>query len=160
MVKISLDKKDVEILRSLQQNSKISIKDLGRDLKSPVTTVYAKIKKMEELGIIKNYKTVLDAKKLDRGTTAFILVSFAYRQPETTKMFSQRDIAKKICMFPEVQEVHIIAGDWDILIKVKVEDIDAVGKFVVDRLRTVEGVEKTLTVLVFDTQKETTDIFF
>lgn len=160
MAGISLDNKDVEILKKLQENSKISIKDLGRELKSPVTTVYAKIKRMEELGVIKNYKTVLDAKKLDRGTTAFILVSFAYTRPETTKTFSQRDIAKKICLFPEVQEVHILAGEWDILVKVKAKDIDAVGKFVVDRLRTVEGVEKTLTILVFDTQKETPDIFF
>jgi len=65
---------------------------------------------------------------------------------------------KNISKFPEVQEVHIISGDWDILIKVKEKDVDAIGKFVVDKLRTVKGIEKTLTCMVFDTLKETTNI--
>lgn len=60
--------------------------------------------------------------------------------------------------FPEVQEVHIISGDWDLLIKVRTTDIDAVGRFVVDKLRTVRGIEKTVTCMVFDTAKETTEI--
>jgi DNA-binding Lrp family transcriptional regulator len=57
-----------------------------------------------------------------------------------------------------VQEVHIITGDWDILIKVRERDVDTIGKFVIDRLRAVKGVEKTLTCVVFETEKETTDI--
>jgi DNA-binding Lrp family transcriptional regulator len=49
-----------------------------------------------------------------------------------------------------VQEVHIITGDWDFLIKVKEKDVNAVGRFVVDKLRTVPGISKTLTIMVFD----------
>ena len=49
---------------------------------------------------------------------------------------------------------HIISGDWDLIIKVKAEDIGAVGKFVIDKLRTIKGIEKTLTCLAFDTVKE------
>jgi len=60
--------------------------------------------------------------------------------------------------FPEVQEVHVISGDWDLLIKVKTTDIDAVGRFVVDKLRTVGGIDKTVTCMVFDTAKETLEI--
>jgi DNA-binding Lrp family transcriptional regulator len=158
MAELKLDVKDVEILNFLQRDAKVSVKKIARQLRSPMTTVYAKIRRMEEAGIIRGYKAILNASKLGRGTTAFVLASFAYRLPETLGVLSQRDVARKICRFPEVQEVHIVSGNWDILIKVKAKDVDAVGKFVVDRLRTVEGIEKTLTMLVFGTEKETTDI--
>jgi DNA-binding Lrp family transcriptional regulator len=57
-----------------------------------------------------------------------------------------------------VQEVHIITGDWDLLIKLRAEHVDAIGKFVVDKLRLIKGLEKTLTCMVFETVKETTKI--
>jgi len=60
-----------------------------------------------------------------------------------------------VARFPEVQEVHIITGDWDLLIKVKERDVASVGGFVVDKLRTVRGIEKTLTCMVFEAVKET-----
>jgi Lrp/AsnC family leucine-responsive transcriptional regulator len=57
-----------------------------------------------------------------------------------------------------VQEVHIITGDWDLLIKLRAENVDKIGKFVVDKLRAIKGIEKTLTCLIFETVKETTRI--
>jgi DNA-binding Lrp family transcriptional regulator len=149
--------KDLRILNLLQKNCRMTAKDVAQTIDSPVTTVFAKIKRMEKLGIIKDYKAVLDAQKLNRGTTAFILASVSYRLKEGAAL-SQRKIAKEIARLPEVQEVHIITGDWDILIKVKEKDVGAIGKFVVDKLRMVEGIEKTLTCMVFETEKETTDI--
>jgi DNA-binding Lrp family transcriptional regulator len=72
--------------------------------------------------------------------------------------FSQRDEAAEIAKFPEVQEVHIITGDWDLLIKVREKDVDSIGRFVIDKLRFIKGIEKTLTCMVFETSKETTEI--
>lgn len=157
---IKLDKKDVEILKFLQKNCKRSMKEIARKIGSPITTVYAKVKRMEDVGFIKHYKAVLDAKKLSKGTTAFIFVSFGYRTPGIEKPLDQREISKRISKFPEVLETHLITGDWDILIKVKAKDVDEMGKFVVDKLRKVEGVEKTLSCMVYGTEKETTDIYF
>jgi Lrp/AsnC family leucine-responsive transcriptional regulator len=54
--------------------------------------------------------------------------------------------------------VHIITGDWDLLIKLRAESVEAIGKFVVDKLRLIKGLEKTLTCMVFETVKETTKI--
>jgi len=153
-----LDEKDIEILKLLERSCKTTAKELARKIDSPITTVYAKIKRMEELGIIKSYKAILDSKKVDRGTTAFVLVSFSYRQLGREKPLSQREIAKQISAFPEVQEVHIITGDWDILIKVKADHVDTLGKFVMDKLRMIEGIEKTLSCIVYETVKETTDL--
>ena len=160
MTEIKLDKKDVEILKLIQKDSKKSMKEIAKRIGSPITTVYAKVKRMEALGVIKDYKTVLDSKKLDKGTTAFIFVSFGYRTPGIEEPLDQRDIARRIGKFPEVLEMHLITGDWDILIKVKAKDVDEVGKFVVDKLRKLVGVEKTLSCMVYGTEKETTDIYF
>ncbi|MDH5450845.1 MAG: Lrp/AsnC ligand binding domain-containing protein, partial [Candidatus Bathyarchaeota archaeon] len=71
---------------------------------------------------------------------------------------SQRRLAEQISKLPEVQEVHIITGDWDILMKVKDKNVDAIGKFVIDKLRTVKGIQKTLTCMVFHTEKESSTI--
>jgi len=155
---VKLDEKDKEILKFIQEDCKRSTKEIARKISSPITTVYAKVKRMEDLGIIKHYKTVLDAKKLGKGTTAFILVSVGYRAPGIEKTLDQRETAKKIAKFYEVLETHLISGDWDILIKVKAKDVDEIGKFVVDKLRKLEGVEKTLSCMVYGTAKETLDI--
>jgi DNA-binding Lrp family transcriptional regulator len=153
-----IDEKDMAILALMQSDCKLTAREIARKINAPITTVFAKIKRMEQQGIIKEYRAILDPKKLNFGVTAFILASFSYRTGKNEEALSQRVIAEQIAKFPEVQEVHIISGDWDILIKVKEKDVDSVGKFVVDKLRTVKGVEKTLTCIVFDTPKETTTL--
>jgi len=153
-----IDEKDLDVLNLLQKNCRMTAKEIAQTIDSPVTTVFAKIKRMEELGIVKGYNAVLDAAKLNKGTTAFILASISYGLKEGAQQ-SQRKIAQEIAKFPEVQEVHIITGDWDILIKVKEKDVATIGKFVIDKLRLVEGIEKTLTCMVFETEKETTNIW-
>lgn len=152
-----LIEKDLKILALLQKNCRMTAKEIAGRIGSPVTTVFAKIKRMEKLGIIKDYKAVLNAKKLHKGTTAFVLVSFSYRL-KGEELLSQREIVRQIAKFSEVQEVHIITGDWDILMKVREKDVEAIGNFIIDRLRTVKGIAKTLTCMVFETEKETTDI--
>jgi len=153
-----LDEKDLAILSLIQSNCRLTAREVARKIDSPITTVFAKIKRMEEIGVIKEYKAILDSQKLNKGTTAFILASVSYGTKNNATLFSQRDIAKEIAKFPEVQEVHIVTGDWDLLIKLKAESVDAVGKFVIDKLRIVKGIEKTLTCMVFETCKETTEI--
>jgi len=152
-----LDKKDIQILRLIQRNCKLTTRDIAKQINAPITTVFTRIKKMERSGIIREYRAILDPKKLGKSTTAFILASFTYRTPNRETL-SQRELAKEIAKFAEVQEVHIITGDWDLLIKVKAENVEAIGKFVIDKLRLVKGIEKTLTCVVFETEKETTEI--
>jgi Lrp/AsnC family leucine-responsive transcriptional regulator len=156
-MELKIDEKDLMILNLLQKNCRMTAKEIAQTINSPVTTVFAKIKRMQDWGVITNYKAILDAPSLDKGTTAFILASVTYGIKDGTTQ-SQRKIAEEIAKFPEAQEVHIIAGDWDILMKVKEKDVGAVGKFVTEKLRIVKGIEKTLTCMVFQTEKETTDI--
>ena len=151
----TLDAGDLKILRFIQENCRLSAREISDRTGLPVTTVFAKIKRIERLGLVKGYHAVLSAKDLGAGTTAFVLASFEYKTRETV---SQRKVAKEIASFPEVQEVHIVSGEWDILIKVKAKDVETVGRYVVDKLRLVKGVEKTLTCLVFESEKESTAI--
>ncbi|RLG51846.1 MAG: Lrp/AsnC family transcriptional regulator [Thermoproteota archaeon] len=147
-----MDSKDLRILKLIQENCKLTVRELARLVKSPATTVHSRIKKLEREGVIKGYKAIVDAGKVGFRTTAFILVSFSYNG------LSQREVARKIAGIPEVQEVHIITGDWDMILKVKVRDVEELGRLVIDKLRTIEGVEKTLTCVVLDTAKETTEL--
>ena len=153
-----LDEKDVAILALIQENSKLTARQIAQRINAPITTVFAKTKRMEELGIIREYRAVLAPEKLDSGTAAFILASVSYRAKADDVPVSQRAVAEEIAKFPEVQEVHIITGDWDLLIKLRAESVEAIGKFVVDKLRLIKGLEKTLTCMVFETVKETTKV--
>jgi len=155
---IKLDEKDLAILVLIQENSKLTAKQIAKKINSPITTVFAKTKRLEEIGIIKQYRAILSPEKLNLGTAAFILASVSYRAKSNDAPVSQREVAEEIARFPEVQEVHIITGDWDLLVKLRAENVDAVGKFVVDKLRLIKGLEKTLTCMVFETVKETTSL--
>ncbi|MDH7563667.1 MAG: Lrp/AsnC family transcriptional regulator [Candidatus Bathyarchaeota archaeon] len=157
-MELKLDDKDLAILKVVQKNAKLGAREIAGIVHAPITTVFAKIKRMEKLGIIKEYRAVLDSNLLNAQTTAFILASVTYRMKDDEVLLSQREIARKIASFLEVQEVHIIAGDWDLLIKVKGENVDAVGRFIIDKLRLIKGIEKTLTCMVFETCKETSEI--
>jgi Lrp/AsnC family leucine-responsive transcriptional regulator len=153
-----LDEKDLAILALIQKDCKLTSREIARKIGSPITTVFAKIRRMEELGIITDYRAILNSKKLGLGATALVLASVSYQIKDSGKLISQREIASDIARFPEVQEVYIITGDWDLLIKLKAKDVDAIGKFVIDQLRLVRGIEKTLTCMVFENCKETTEI--
>ena len=153
-----LNEKDRAILALLQENSKLTARQISKKINAPITTVFAKTKRMEELGLIKGYRAILAPERLNSGTAAFILASVSYRAKADDVPISQRVVAEEIAKFPEVQEVHIITGDWDLLVKLRSESVDAVGKFVVDKLRLIKGLEKTLTCMVFETVKETTEI--
>jgi Lrp/AsnC family leucine-responsive transcriptional regulator len=155
---VKLDEKDLAILSLIQENNKLTAKQIAKQINAPITTVFAKTKRMEELGVIKDHKAILAPEKLDSGTAAFLLASVSYRAKTDDAPVSQRTVAEEIVKFPEVQEVHIITGDWDLLVKLRTESVDAVGKFVVDKLRLIRGLEKTLTCMVFETVKETTAI--
>jgi len=140
-----------ELLRALQANSKRSLRELAREVGLPISTVHEKIRRLEREGIIKKYRAVLDEKRLGFLVTGFILVSIVYSVENQT---SQKRIAEKIAALPNVQEVHIISGDWDLIVKVKAKGVDELGSFITEKLRNIHGVGKTLTAVVFETVKE------
>ncbi len=72
------------------------------------------------------------------------------------QFIKQREVAEKIANLPEIQEVHIIAGDWDMIAKVREKDVEGLGKAVLDKIREIKGVKETVSLIVFESIKETT----
>lgn len=155
---MKLGEKDLEILGMLQKDGKQSLKEMAKKAGIPITTVYDKIRKFEAEGVIKKYTAVLDGRKLGRPLTAFVFVSIKYHFPDEAKPLSQREIARKIAQIPNVQEVHIITGDWDLLLKVKGRDMEDISSFIVDKLRAIKGVDRTFTSTCLEVTKEGTEI--
>jgi DNA-binding Lrp family transcriptional regulator len=152
-----VDDKDRLILQQLQDDMTKSYKAIASELGIPVTTVYNRVKKLEENGVILGYKPILDPVKLGLPTTSFLLITMRFKDPNNTPL-NINSIAEKIAKYPHVQEVHIVAGDWDILVKMKTTNVQEIGDFINQKLRYVEGVEKCLSSISFSTQKETLDI--
>ncbi|ASJ10624.1 transcriptional regulator [Thermococcus sp. P6] len=145
----ALDNIDLKLLKELKENARENIASLSRKVGIPRTTVHYRIKKLVEDGVIEKFTVKPNYKKLDLGTTAFILARY---EPESG--LSQREVAKRIAALDGVYEVHIIAGEWDLLIKVRAPNSEEVGKIVVDRLREIRGIGQTVTMVSFVTVKE------
>ena len=146
-----LDEKDKQLLSILQENGRATLKELSRLTGMRETTIFARIKRLEREGIIKEYRAILDPKALGKGTTAFILIKY-----DPSFGFTQREVAEKISKLPEIQEVHIIAGDWDMIAKIREKDVESLGRVVLDKIREIEGVKETVSLIVFESVKETT----
>jgi len=144
-----IDKKDEKILDVLKKNARKTTKSIAMTVKIPRVTVHDRIQKMVDNGIIKSFTTIPDYKKIGMSCLVFIFVSF-----QSIANVSQRELAKRIALLPGVFEVHIISGEYDLLLKVRGKSLEDIGKIVVDKLRQIKGVDKTLTCACFETVKE------
>ncbi|MFB6076000.1 MAG: Lrp/AsnC family transcriptional regulator [Candidatus Aenigmatarchaeota archaeon] len=142
----NLDEKDRKILENLKENSDLTTRQISKRTIIPITTVHNRIKKMEEKGIIKKYTIVPDYKKLGKEIAAFILVEVEY--PKEDKKFSQEDVAKEIDKYGQVEQVSMVTGETDIVIKVRTENVDKLNDFLTKKLREIEGVNGTETMIV------------
>lgn len=144
-----LDEKDLAILRELRKDARRSTKSIAKDLAIPRATVHERIKRMVDKGVVKGFTVVPDHAKLGEPVTAFILVSFV---PNSGS--GQRELADRIAALEGVHEVHLVSGEHDILLKVRGGSIEHIGALVIDKIRPLEGVGRTLTVACFATVKE------
>lgn len=145
-----LDAIDVKLLNELKENARENIASLSKKLGIPRTTVHYRIKRLVDEGIIEKFTVKPNYKKLDLGgTTAFILARY---DPDSG--LTQREVAERIAALDGVYEVHIISGEWDMIIKVRAPNAEEVGKIVVDKLREIKGIEQTVTMVSFVTVKE------
>jgi len=142
-----MDKKDLKILDVLKNNSKLSTQEISKKTFIPITTVHHRIKKLEKEGIIKGYTVLLDNKKLGKKLSAYILITVDYDGLKKLNI-SQHDLTNKLEKYEFVEDAAIVAGGFDIILKIRVEDIDQMDDFVTKNLRKIEGVEKTQTFIV------------
>jgi len=144
-----LDQIDRIILEKLQENSKKKIFEIAREIKIPTSTVFNRIKKLENKKIILNYTAIVDHKKLDRGVTAMVSI--------VTEKLSAFDIAEKLSKKGVVEEVYAVSGRFDIIAKIRFKNNEEIGKFIYDPkngLKTWDGVQKTESIMVLKHFKE------
>jgi DNA-binding Lrp family transcriptional regulator len=146
-----INKKDELILKELKKNSRETATNISKKLNIPRVTIHDRIQKMIQNKIIKNFTVIPDYKKINLGCKVFIFASF---KPDSD--VSQKELAKKISKINGIYEVDIISGEYDLLLKARGSSLDDIGKLVVEKLRQIKGVERTLTFACFDTIKEET----
>lgn len=144
---MDIDEKDLLVLEELKQNAKRTTSQISKRVNLPITTVHNRIKKLEKLGIITRYTVELDYKKLDKPIAAYVMVQVIYMLPSGIKVM-QEDVAKEIKGLPGVELVELLTGGTDILVKVRVKDVDELNDFIIRKLRKIEGVDKVQTSVV------------
>jgi len=144
---MEIDKKDEKIIRVLKEHGDYTSRQIAKETSLPLTTVHHRIKKLKEKGIIKKYTIELDHKKIGKNIAAYILVSVDYKLLKRRKK-SQHKLAKEIKEFPEVEKVDVIAGDIDIIVFARTRDIEEMDVFLLKKLQSLVGVDKTQTLIV------------
>lgn len=148
-ISMELDKKDIKIIAQLKDNSKLTTSQISKKTAIPITTVHNRIRKMEREGIIQGYSIILNHKNLGKSLAAYILINVDYRAIKEADI-SQYDLAKRLKDEGDVEEVAIITGSSDIILKVRVKDTDSLNELIINKLRKIEGVEKTQTLIVLN----------
>jgi Lrp/AsnC family transcriptional regulator, leucine-responsive regulatory protein len=143
---MAVDSKDRKIVEELLKDSRQTSSSLSKKLNIPITTVHNRIKKLIKSGIILNYTINLDHNLLGRPVPAYIGITINYNVPG--KKINQLEVARKIKAIDGVYEVLIMTGGSDILAKVLAKDIGDLNMIVTEKLRNVEGVDKTQTAII------------
>lgn len=148
-----LDELDRKILQLLEQNARITNKELARQLELSITPVFERVKKLERRGYIKKYVAVLDHEKLDKGMVVFLHVKMqAHNHESIARLMAE---AQRL---EEVMECYHVTGDNDFLMKVLMPDMKAYEEFVLNKLTKITGIGNINSSIVMSTVKQKTHI--
>ena len=144
----TLDQTDLKILRILQQNARLTNKELAAQVNLSTTPVFEHLKRLERNGYIKKYVAVLDADKLNRGFIVFCNVKMSRLSKEIA-----RDFMERMLNIPEVTECYNISGQFDYMLKIHAPDMRYYQEFVLNQLGTIENLGSLESTFVMDTVK-------
>lgn len=146
----SLDEKDLSILRLLQGNARITVKEIAETVHLSTTPVHERIKRMEESGVIRQYATLVDHTKINKSLMAICYVSLKEHNKKAGAKFIEA-----INGMNEVIECYNISGEFDFMLKVVVENMDAYYDFHVNKLSPVENMGHLQSIFVMGIIKQT-----
>ncbi|HSQ61269.1 MAG TPA: Lrp/AsnC family transcriptional regulator [Acidobacteriota bacterium] len=142
-----LDVIDRQILNLLQENAKMPQAVVAKRVGLTAPSVNERIRKLERAGYIRGYVAVLDARKLGHDITAFVEIFVEH--PKFEESFIEA-----VSAFDEVLECHHITGEFSLLLKVRVPDMTAFRRLLIEKINLLQGVRQTRTVMVLATAKE------
>ena len=146
----ALDQKDLAILKLLQSNARVTVKEISDKVNLSTTPVFERIKWMEETGVIKQYATLIDPAKLNKRLMVIVYVSLKQHNKTAGSKF-----VKTINEMSEVLECYSISGEFDFMLKIVVEDMDAYYDFHVNRLSEMENIGNVQSIFVMGVVKQT-----
>ncbi len=144
----TLDKTDLEILLTLQENARLTTKELASRVSLSPTPVFERLKRLESKGYIKKYIAILDAEKLHRGFIVFCNVKLRRINRDIAAEFTQM-----IQTIPEVTECYNVSGSYDYLLKIHAPDMKYYQEFILNVLGSIDCLGSIESTFVMDEVK-------
>ncbi len=141
--KLNLDKLDFQIIQIMMQDAGISYADLGKKLFVSGGTIHVRIKKLQEVGIVKGTKLNVDLKLLGYDITAFVGIYL-----EKSSLYDQ--VAEDLKQIPEIVRLNYTTGNYSMFIEVVARDINQLKFVLHDQLQKIKGIERTETLISLD----------
>ena len=143
-----IDEIDRQILNILQENARTSNAEIARQIDMAPSAVLERIRRLEAKGVIQGYEARINPEALGLGLLAFVFV-------RSNDMSDETKTAAALAAFPEVQEVHHIAGEDCFVLKVRSRDAKSLGRLLRERVGAIRTVQSTRTTVVLETMRET-----
>lgn len=143
-----LDATDLKILECLQADARTSNTNIAREVDLVPSAVLERIRRLEKKGIIEGYTARVNPKALGLGLAAYVSI-------RVTERVGSQETAKQLTKLPEVLEVHNIAGQDCLLVKVRAADTEDLARLLRDSFGKIRSIKSTRTTVVLETVKET-----
>lgn len=148
-----LDRTDRLILKTLQEDGRISNVALARKVNLSATPCMERVRRLERHGYIKGYAALLDAHKVDAGVLVFVEISLLRNSPDAF-----REFRREALRLPELMECHLVSGNFDYLIKARVKDMQEYRALLGEKILALPGVSDSRSYVVMEEVKESTAI--
>lgn len=144
-----MDKTDRHLLSIVQENSRVSLAEMSKQVGLSVSAVNERLTKLQTQGVIRSYAALLDPQALGLEVCAFIQILLD--QPGNTQAF-----IKQILKVPQILDCHHISGEFSYLLKIRVRSIAQLETLLNKKIKSLPGVVRTQTIIALSTAKETT----
>lgn len=148
---MTLDETDKKILRLLQEDAHLTLKDISAQINLSLTPVHDRVKRLQQEGIIEKYVTILNKKKLGKNLTVYCQVTLMKQTHDTAESFNQL-----ILDLPEVVECNFVSGSFDYMLKIVVPDMESYHQFHQMKLSVLPSISLIHSFFVMSEVKSTT----
>lgn len=146
-----LDRTDRQILNFLQQDGRISNVALARKVNLSATPCHERVRRLEKHGFIKGYTALLEPNMVSAGLLVFVEIDLLRTSPDAFRDFRRE--AKKL---PELLECHLVSGNFDYLLKARVNDMQEYRDLLGEKILALPGVSDSRSYVVMEEVKEST----
>jgi len=146
---LQLDEIDKQILNRLQDDARISFKEIAKEAKVSEATVFVRVKKLQKSGVIKSFKAIVDPRMVGKETVAFVMLK------ANPNVYSK--VLRLLMKMDEIYEIYDVTGAYYTILKIRTKSTEELAQ-IIDKIGLIEGIVGTETVLVLRSIKEELNI--